>query len=209
MSARQYGVNVAPNEMFRERYAYYSSVFTTPDGNAANCFLVSDIDEQPIIDGVIIPADDYTVRKELEIDLSMCNLDQLKGILGKYQQSRWFHRQLLCPFQFLILLLVSLFYSYRRLADLERQLIVRQSRAESTSDLVDLAQLHRLRLDNDTPIQGGFSYAAVGSNQFVDTWVDFGVREGLLSHQWRDDLDYYMELGRGEANKILLDFLQE
>ena len=86
-------------------------------------------------------------------------------------------------------------------------MIATQPPSGSISDLIDLGQLHRLRLENDTPVSGGFSYAAVGSNQWVNTWIDLGVREGLLSHSWRDELDRCMDMGRGEANRILLDAL--
>ena len=70
--------------MFRERFAFYSPVYPTPDGNLSNCFWVADDDGQPVIDGVIIPIEAYVVRKEVEWDLSMCSNAQLQGILGKY-----------------------------------------------------------------------------------------------------------------------------
>ena len=73
---------------------------------------------------------------------------------------------------------------------------------------MDLGQLYQLRLANDSPVDGGFSYAGLGSNNFVDAWVNFGVTSGMLTHHWRDQLDRYSDMGRSEANRILMDALQ-
>lgn len=76
--------------MFREVYAYYSLVYCGPDGNLGNYFHVSQRLEKPLlIEGVPIPEDKYTVRKELEIDLGMCTPRQFRGILGKFRILGW------------------------------------------------------------------------------------------------------------------------
>ena len=73
-------------------YAFYSPSYAGPSGNIANCFLVNDTGENPTVRGVPIPkkigdADQYTVRKEIEIDLSMATPRQFHGILGKSKSS--------------------------------------------------------------------------------------------------------------------------
>ena len=82
-SAERFGVMVSGRDMFREVYAYYTHMYAGPDGNLCTAFYVSDRVEQPIINGVPIPQDTYVVRKELEIDLSMCTVRQFKGIVGE------------------------------------------------------------------------------------------------------------------------------
>ena len=70
--------------MFREVYAYYTRVYAGPDGNMGTAFYVSAVDEEPVLNGVTIPrSTGYTVRKEVEIDLSMCSVHQFRGVLGK------------------------------------------------------------------------------------------------------------------------------
>ena len=70
--------------MFREVYAYYTKVYAGPDGNLCTAFYVSDVEEEPILNGVTIPkSTGYTTRKEVEIDLSMCTALQFRGILCK------------------------------------------------------------------------------------------------------------------------------
>ena len=71
--------------MFREVYAYYTRVYAGPDGNMGTAFYVSDVDEEPVLNGVTIPrSSGYTVRKEVEIDLSACSVHQFRGILGEF-----------------------------------------------------------------------------------------------------------------------------
>ena len=84
-SAEHFGLYVAGNDLFREVYAFYSPTYAGPSGNIANCFLVSDSSIDPVVKGVPIPDSvEYTVRKELEIDLSLCTPRQFHGILGKF-----------------------------------------------------------------------------------------------------------------------------
>ena len=73
--------------MFREVYAYYTKVYAGPDGNLCTAFYVSDVEEEPILNGVTIPkSTGYTTRKEVEIDLSMCTALQFRGILCKWKE---------------------------------------------------------------------------------------------------------------------------
>ena len=79
---------VPGNVLFREVYAFYSPSYAGPYGNIANCFHVNDTGEDPVVRGVPIPkkigdADQYTVRKEIEIDFSQATPRQFHGILGK------------------------------------------------------------------------------------------------------------------------------
>ena len=69
--------------MLRECYAFYSKGYPSPEGNYTHCFHVADSDAQPVIDGVPIPREAYDIKRELEINFSFCDLDQLKGILCK------------------------------------------------------------------------------------------------------------------------------
>ena len=83
-AAKYYGVHVTSHELVRERYAYYTAAYSTPDGNCCNCFKVSDFEEEAVIEGVTIPTGSYIARKELELDLSMCSPKQATGIIGKF-----------------------------------------------------------------------------------------------------------------------------
>ena len=79
---------VAGHVLFREVYAFYSPTYAGPSGNISNCFLVSDSSTDPTVRGVPIPDSvNYTVRKEIEIDLSMCTPQQFHGILGEFLYS--------------------------------------------------------------------------------------------------------------------------
>ena len=83
-AAEHFGVQVSSHEMFREVYAYYTKIYAGPDGNMGTAFYVSAVDEEPVLNGVTIPrSSGYTVRKEVELDLSMCSVQQFHGILGK------------------------------------------------------------------------------------------------------------------------------
>ena len=76
-------MRLAGEEIVKEVYAFYSPTYAGPEGNISNNFYVSDSEDAPVIDGVTIPVDAYTTRKEIEVDLSMTNLQQFQGILGK------------------------------------------------------------------------------------------------------------------------------
>ena len=87
-AADHFGVHVPGSVLFREVYAFYSPSYAGPSGNIANCFLVNESGENPVLRGVPIPRktggnDNYTVRKEIEIDFSMATPRQFHGILGK------------------------------------------------------------------------------------------------------------------------------
>ena len=83
-AAEHFGLYIAGDELFREVYAFYSPTYAGPSGNIANCFLVSDTSLNPTIQGVPVPdSANYTIRKEIEIDLSACSPRQFHGILGK------------------------------------------------------------------------------------------------------------------------------
>lgn len=83
-AAEHFGVRVSNRDLFREVYAYYTRVYAGPDGNMSTAFYVSAIEEEPVLNGVTIPkSSGYVVRKEVEIDLSMCSVPQFRGILGK------------------------------------------------------------------------------------------------------------------------------
>ena len=76
---------MAGDVLFREVYAFYSPTYAGPSGNIANCFLVSESATNPTVHGVPIPESvNYTIRKEIEIDLSMCTPKQFHGILGEF-----------------------------------------------------------------------------------------------------------------------------
>ena len=82
-AAEAYGV-INAIEIFRERYAFYSKSYPTPHGNTRRCFHVADSPDEPVVDGIPIPKENFEVQAEIELDLGRCTVRQLKGILGKF-----------------------------------------------------------------------------------------------------------------------------
>ena len=71
--------------LFQEKFAFYSKTYVTPLGNTRKCFHVGDSSDEPVVDGITIPKGNYEVQTEIELDLGQCNVRQLKGILGKFE----------------------------------------------------------------------------------------------------------------------------
>ena len=85
----------------------------------------------------------------------------------------------------------------------ERQLYRPEPSNRSINDTIDLGQLYDLRLA-DFP-----AYAVLGSHQLTDQWIDHGVEQGLLPHDWRDEIDLALTMDRSDANRLLLGLLQD
>ena len=82
-AAEQFGVR-RPRDIFKEKYALYSSTFPSPAGYMNNCFSVGDYPEtEPRIDGVTVYEDDFETRFEVELDLSVCTPSAATGIICK------------------------------------------------------------------------------------------------------------------------------
>ena len=82
-SAAQFGLR-RPLDLIKERYAFYSPTFPSPDGNVVKCFHVDDYDDPPNIDGVEIPSNDFDARAVLELDFSVCGPRAAVAILCKF-----------------------------------------------------------------------------------------------------------------------------
>lgn len=91
---------------------------------------------------------------------------------------------------------------------IDRNSILARPRSRRTDESVGLAQLWDLRCALDVE-DNGYRYSTIGSDEHIDTWVDFGITEGLLSHSHRDNLDRWMEMGRTPANNWLMDRLAD
>lgn len=75
------------------------------------------------------------------------------------------------------------------------------------NDTISLKALQKVRIDADHKAAHGYSYATIGNNKFVDSWIDYGVKEGLLKGFWQKDLERFARMERGPANQILMDQL--
>ena len=97
----------------------------------------------------------------------------------------------------------SLYYVYSVGRDVERRKYPHQHRSTRTDQTVGLAELYELRCQNDRSSGQGYSYSIIGVDETARSWNDFGIREDLMSQQWRDELDRLMVLPRGDGNKLL------
>ena len=70
---------------------------------------------------------------------------------------------------------------------------------------IGLSQLYQIRSSNDRNGPNDFKYGIIGVDTTVNSWNQFGIYEGLMTHQWRDELERLMILPRGEGNKLLAD----
>ena len=82
-TAHHFGVD-GVSDMFEDKFAFYCKSYPSPDGSMYRCFGIADNDAEPIIEGVHIPAANYDVYEEVVLNLSMCTLKQLKGIICKF-----------------------------------------------------------------------------------------------------------------------------
>ena len=105
-------------------------------------------------------------------------------------------------------ILVSIFYCYSEMRNQDRRVFPARGRTSQTDESVGLSQLWDLRCSRDSAANG-YAYSTIGRDQHIDAWVDFGIEEGLLSHDHRDKLDRFMNMGRGEANHWLMEKLDE
>ena len=71
---------------------------------------------------------------------------------------------------------------------------------------VGLAQLWNLRCSVDSPAHG-YAYSTIGGDSHIDEWVNFGIAEGILTHEYRDKLDRFMNMSRSDANQWLMNHL--
>ena len=101
------------------------------------------------------------------------------------------------------LISVSFWYAYDRMSRTERRLYKHEPRSQSLKDTIDLGHLYDLRLA-DFP-----AYAVLGSHQLTDQWLEYGVEQGLLPHDWRDEIDLLLEMDRADANRLLLGLIQD
>ena len=74
-------------------------------------------------------------------------------------------------------------------------------------DTISLKTLQKVRTDADHKAATGYEYANIGNNNFVDAWINYGVKEGLLTGFWQSDLERFARMERGPANQILMDQL--
>ena len=212
--------------MIKERYAFYSASFPSPNGNVVKCFHVDDYSDPPTIDGVDIPEKDYEARAVLELDFSVCDPSAATAILCKF---------FLFLFLFLLLLfdfilgqnsignapwlnfvpnwsfaLGSLWYAYKRLRDLERSRYPRvdlpQPALRRTDDRIDPWTLRRIRMGSDNPARNGYSCDTLGREDHVQEWIDYGLSQHIYDHNWLDELDQILLFTRAEANEAILTF---
>ena len=78
---------------------------------------------------------------------------------------------------------------------------------DSISDTISRHKLQEVRRQNDYLAGHGYTYATIGNDDFVDKWVDDGIRRGLLPGFWQSDLERFARMDRGSANQILMDQL--
>ena len=93
--------------------------------------------------------------------------------------------------------------------ELERQKYPTRSRTTRIDQPIGISQLYELRCQDDRSAHQGYKYSIIGTDETAYAWNDFGIREGLMSHQWRDELEELMELSRGDGNKLLAAKLEE
>ena len=106
---------------------------------------------------------------------------------------------------------MSLYFGYRHL----RQLVKRDypssyglDHPESVSDLVSLKKLQEIRIDADFEASTGYAYSRIGNDAMVDTWIEFGIENGLLDGFWRAEIERLVAMERGPANVLLMSQLR-
>ena len=97
----------------------------------------------------------------------------------------------------------SLYYVYVTGRDIERRKYPHRNRSTRIDQSVGLAELYELRCQNDRSGGYSFTYGVIGVDEAARAWNDFGIREELMTQQWRDELDRLMVLPRGDGNKLL------
>ena len=100
-----------------------------------------------------------------------------------------------------------MYYGYRHLRKTVRQTYPAYPELdtpESTSDSVSLAYLQRIRCESDFEESTGYAYRKIGNDAMVDSWIDFGIQQGLLGGFWRCELERLVGMERSAANKMLM-----
>ena len=70
------------------------------------------------------------------------------------------------------------------------------SNPDSISDSISLQKLQEVRRENDFEDSHGYTYATLGSENMVDSWVNHGINKGLLSGFWRCDIEELVKMER-------------
>lgn len=61
-------------------------------------------------------------------------------------------------------------------------------------------------MGNNFPDSDGYSFRNLGTEDFVDAWVEYGLHQQMYTHEWLDEIDQLLLLTRQEANEAILEF---
>ena len=90
----------------------------------------------------------------------------------------------------------------------DRQNFPPRSHTTQIDEPVGLPQLWDLRCSLDAA-SNGYAYSTIGGDSHIEEWVNFGIQEGLLTHEYRDTLDRHMNMSRAKANQWLMERLSQ